>query len=82
MKAPTHMDIQRDMGRMEGKQDAMGERLDRLEQIVEDGFKAIRRDIAELKQAEDKRKGAWTLGHYLYGAATGVIAFIAAHFLK
>ena len=58
MSEVSHGDIQRDLGRMEGKSDAMGARLDRLEKIIEDGFAEVRREIGELKAAESQRKGA------------------------
>jgi hypothetical protein len=82
MNTPTHGDIQRDLGRMEGKSDAMGARLDRLEKIIEDGFRELREDIADLKQAESQRKGALAVIVSVGGAVGGMIWAVIEHFWK
>jgi hypothetical protein len=82
MNPPTHGDIQRDLGRMEGKSDAMGARLDRLEKIIEDGFRELREDIADLKQAESQRKGALAVIVAVGGAVGGMIWAVIEHFWK
>ena len=82
MNQPTHGDIQRDLGRMEGKTDAMGARLDRLEKAVADGFDRIDARLAKIEAAESQRSGAFKLGHWLFVAATGLVSFLAAHFWK
>ncbi len=78
----SRSDIHRDLGRMEGKSDAMGARMDRLERAVADGFEKLDIRLARIEEAESKRKGAFALGHWLVGAVSGLVAFVAAHFLK
>jgi len=82
MIQPTHGDIQRDLGRMEGKSDAMVGRLDRLEKIIEDGFRELREDIAELKTAESQRKGVLATLVTVGGAIGAAIAALVQHFWK
>ena len=82
MTGPDHADLQRDMGRVEGKQDAMGARLDRLEKIIEDGFREIRKDIADLKAAESQRKGALAVLVAVGGAVGGAIWALIEHIWK
>lgn len=82
MTGPDHSELQRDMGRVEGKQDAMGARLDRLEKIIEDGFREIRKDIADLKLAESQRKGALAVLVAVGGVIGGAIWAVIEHFWK
>lgn len=82
MTQPTHGEIQRDMGRMEGKQDAMGARLDRLEKMIEEGFSELRNDIADLKSAESKRSGAFAIGHWIVGIIGAGVAILIDHLWK
>ncbi len=51
-------DLHRDLGRMEGKNDAMGERMDRLERTVVEAFEKIDVRLARIEAAESQRKGA------------------------
>lgn len=78
----SHDDLHRDLGRMEGKADAMGERLDKLEKMVSDGFQKLDERLARIESRESERKGAFQLGNWLVGAACGMVAFIASYFLK
>lgn len=82
MTAPTHGDIQRDLGRMEGKSDAMGARLDRLEKIIEDGFAEVRREIADLKADRSERKGATSLITSLIAIASALAAVLGVDWFK
>ena len=70
----THDDMHRDMGRMEGKQDAMGARLDRLEKIIEDGFDELRKDIQELKLREGERSALERAAVWLIGIVSALFA--------
>ncbi len=78
----SHDDLHRDLGRMEGKADAMGERLDKLEKMVSDGFKKLDERLARIEERESERKGAFQFGHWLFAGACGLIAFVASYFLK
>ena len=78
MNPPNHSDLNRALGRMEGNQDAMGARLDRLEQIIEAGFAELRKEIAELKATENQRKGVIATLMVLSGAIGGLVAKFGA----
>lgn len=78
MNAPTHLDLLRDFGRMEGRFSAMEKRLEKIDEVLE----RIDQRLARIEQTEDQRKGAFSLGHWLIGAVSAVGAFIASHFLK
>ena len=79
---PSHNDLHRDIGRMEAG-------LEALKEIVSEGFKGtgdrldkVEQRLAALEGQESERKGAFRLGHWLVGAISGLVAFVAAHFLK
>ena len=81
MTGPDHADLQRDMGRVEGKQDAMGARLDRLEKAVNDGFDKIDKRLAGLEAKENERKGAMALLMVLSGAIGGGLVKLVTFFM-
>ena len=78
MSGPTHLDLLRDFGRMEGRFNAVEDHLQKIDKTLE----RIDQRLARIEQAEDQRKGAFSLGHWLIGAVSAVGAFIASHFLK
>ena len=78
MTTLSQSEFHRDFGRMEGKQDAMGERLDKIEALLLE----LRKDIADLKAKESERKGAFQLGHWVIGIISAVVVFLADHFWK
>lgn len=78
----THDDLQRDMGRVEGTLDAMGTRLDRLEKLVTDGFKALNERLDAIEKRESERKGAWGVLVAVASAVGGCVAWLIQHFLK
>jgi hypothetical protein len=67
---------------MEGKQDAMGARLDRLEKIIEDGFAELRKDISDLKSDKSERVGGSKLIQYLLTLATALAAVLGVDWWK
>ena len=78
----SHDDLQRSLGRVEGNQGAMGERLDRFEKLVSDGFRdinngldGIRVRLGQIENKESERKGAWRV---VAGVATVVSALVSA----
>lgn len=88
----SHDMLQRDFGRMEGKQDEMGARLDRLERLVTDGFEKIEgkiddvvgglsRRVAKLETDKAKVGGAFRVAHALWSLFLGALGFIAAKVL-
>lgn len=89
MSDPTHGDIQRDMGRMEGKQDAMGARLDRLEKIIEagfekvdEGFEKISERLTVLEADKAERKGMLVALAAIGGAVGTILTFVGDHLWK
>lgn len=80
MDQPTHADLQRDLGRVEGRMGAMEEsrrardavvdhRFDRIEAAAE----ATRRDVAEIKEMLAQGKGGWRV----IAAAAGIFGMVA-----
>ncbi|MDE2103188.1 MAG: hypothetical protein KGL39_38435 [Patescibacteria group bacterium] len=79
----SYDDLQRSLGRMEGHQNAMESRMDRLEQLVKDGFekleesvKSIHDDVADLKIRDGERKGTWKAIAAFAAAVGTVVGFI------
>lgn len=87
----NHDDLQRSLGRVEGNQGAMSDRMDRFEKLVSDGFRqveesleAMRKDMSEIKSRENERKGAarvmMAVASFISGlAAAFVTAWIKGH---
>jgi hypothetical protein len=75
---PNHTDLYLGLGKMEGRLDAVEERLSKIETIAE----RIDTRLARIEQTESQRAGAFKLGHWIVGAISGFAAFVAAHFLK
>lgn len=82
MSAPT--DLQRAMGRMEGTQAAMEQRMGRLEKMVSDGFKSLEEKLEAIEKRESERKGAWKVITVIaggVGAAASVLVTWALGFI-
>ena len=82
MTQPSHSDIQRDLGRVEGKFDAMEKRMDHLEKTVTSGFEKVEQGLSKIDQRLAKieaeraeQKGAWKV---IATVAAGVSAFVAS----
>jgi hypothetical protein len=82
-----HNDLQRSLGRIEGKQSAMEERVGRFEKLVSDGFtkmdtalERIDTRLAEIEAKESERKGSWrilaVLGGVVGAALTAFIEYL------
>lgn len=84
-----HSELQRDMGRMEAGLDAVKEAMqqgfkqtgDRIAE-VKDELADMRTDIAALKEAESKRKGAMGALAVVASAIGAAVTFVVEHFLK
>ncbi len=81
MTQPSHSDLQRDVGRLEGRFAAMEKRLDHLEKAVNDGFdkvasgiEKIDRRLAAIEAKEAERKGAWKVVSAIAAAVAAVVA--------
>ena len=81
MTQPSHFDLQRDVGRLEGRFAAMEKRLDHLEKAVNDGFdkvaggiEKIDKRLAQIEAKELERKGAWKGVSAIAAAVAAVVA--------
>lgn len=81
MTQPSHSDLQRDVGRLEGCFAAMEKRLDHLEKAVNDGFdkvaggiEKIDKRLAQIEAKEAERKGAWKVVSAIAAAVAAVVA--------
>lgn len=78
MSAPTHTDIHRDIGRMEGRLDAVEDRLSKIEAMLE----RIDQRLAKNDARESERKGAWSLVVLLASLASIAVGWVLNHFWK
>lgn len=78
----THNDLHRDMGALEAGQHAMEKRLDRLEQLIEQGFAELRRDISDLKLRDGQRSALERAGVWLAGLIGGAVGIVVSHLWK
>lgn len=76
----THDELQRDLGRVEGRMEAMEVGLRARDAVVDDRFdrveavaEATRRDVAEMKEMLAQGKGGWRV----IAAAAGIFGMIA-----
>ncbi len=83
---PTHDDLERSLGRVEGSQSQMESRMDRFEKLVSEGFKELgdvihelRKDIGDLKAKECERKGMWRIIALISGVVSAVVASIVKY---
>jgi len=81
---PSHSELQRDVGRVEGTLGAMGDRLDKLEAAVDKGFdkvgaglEKIDKRLAVIEARDAEKKGAWKVVVVVATAVSGVIAWLA-----
>lgn len=74
----THNDLHRDIGRMEGRFDAVEDRLSKLENSVEQ----IREGVEFLKTKESERKGIWWALAMFAGSVGWASGIIISHFWK
>jgi len=74
------------MGGLKVGQQAMEKRLDRLEQMIADGFKEIRAEIADLKIRDRQRSALEKAAVWMAGAVGAVFAAVGTalveHFAK
>lgn len=66
----THLDLQRDIGRMEGRLTALEDRLEKMEAVLE----RIDRRLAAMETKETERKGAWKVIVTVAGAVSAAVA--------
>ncbi len=85
----THDDLQRSLGRVEGKQDAMRDRVGQLEETVEEGFDKVTTSLdknnarlAAIETRESERKGAWAVLIGIASLFSGVFGAVFSWWLK
>ncbi len=76
MTQPSHTDLQRDFGRMEGRMDA-------LDKVVSEGFKRVEESLAKIDSRLDsvdalnsERKGAWKVITIVSGVVSLVVSIV------
>lgn len=74
----TNLDLQRDLGRLEGRFTAVEDRLDKIDGALE----RIDAKLARIEESESKRKGAIGIGQWLIGVIGGAIVLLVQHFWK
>lgn len=81
MTQPTHTELQRDVGRVEGTLAAVEKRMDKLETTVTEGFEKVEqglgkidRRLAAIEAREAERKGAWKVVSAIAAAVAAVVA--------
>lgn len=80
-------DLQRSLGRVEGAQKAMEDRLTKLEDAVAEGFadvkqglEAISRRLEAIEATETERKGAWKVIVAVAGVVASGVAALFKYF--
>lgn len=74
----TNTDLQRDLGRVEGEISAVKSRLDKIDGVLE----RIDSRLARIEIAENQRKGAFNLAHWIVGGVGAGIALLVDHLWK
>ena len=72
----THDELHRDFGRMEGRLDAVEDRLGKMEAVLE----RIDSRLAKIESQETERKGAWKTLTITASLVSGVIAWLISTF--
>lgn len=82
MPGPTHSDLHQDLGGLKASHQSMEKRMDRLEQMIADGFKELRDDIADLK-IRDRQRGAFEkVAVWFAGTIGAALTLAIGHFWK
>jgi CHASE3 domain sensor protein len=88
MTQPTHSDLQRDVGRIEGAFAAMEKRMDTLEKTVTEGFEKVSdgldkidRRLATIEAKEAERKGAWKVIALVAGGVSALVASVIKYLM-
>lgn len=66
----THLDLQRDIGRMEGRLGALENRLEKMEAVLE----RIDQRLATMETKETERRGAWKVIVSVAGLVSAAVA--------
>ena len=66
----THEDLHRDIGRMEGRLDAMENHLKKMEVVLD----RIDGRLAKIEQQETERRGAWKVIVSVSGLVSALVA--------
>lgn len=74
----NHDDLHRDIGRMEGRLDAMDDRLSKMETVLD----RIDGRLAKIEGRENERKGAWGILVAIATVASGFVAWVVSTFLE
>lgn len=76
MTQPTHTDLQRDFGRMEGRMDALDKAMGEGFSRVETALAKIDGRLDAIDTRESERKGAWRVIVAVAGAVGGLAGLV------
>lgn len=83
MTQPTHTELQRDFGRMEGRMDSLQREVGEVKQAMSDGFKDLKQILSNLETRLDavdalnsERKGAWKVITIVSGVVSLVVSIV------
>ena len=76
MTQPTHTDLQRDFGRMEGRMDSLDRALTDGFKRVEDALTKIDSRLDSLDAKESERKGAWKVVTIVAGGVSFIVSVL------
>lgn len=76
MTQPTHTDLQRDFGRMEGRMDAFDKALAEGFSRIENALTKIDGRLDAIDTRESERKGAWRVIVAVAGAVGGLAGLV------
>jgi len=81
---PTHTDLQRDFGRMEGRMDSLQHEVGEVKVAMANGFKDVKALLEKVETRLDsidainsERRGAWKVIVAVSGAVSLIISIIA-----
>lgn len=76
MTQPTHTELQRDFGRMEGRMDALDKTVNEGFRRVEDSLTKIEQRLDAVDALNNERKGAWNVIVGVAGAVGGLAGIV------
>lgn len=76
MTQPTHTDLQRDVGKMEGRMDALDRAMSEGFKRIEDALSKIDGRLDTIDTRESERKGAWRVIAWVSGGVSFVVSVL------
>lgn len=80
MAAGTDIDVAKSLGNLEGRVDALTQRVDRMEEELRNDLRVISTKIDELTKAQNVRRGEWNVLSAIGLLVTSLVSGVAAIF--